>query len=160
MWQDKGGGKVFERKAQERIASLGFGVLKRNYYLKFEKKGRKRKREIDAIFIDLPIVILFEMKRIREDTSERHVHRYLGKFKSTCYLLENEERVFIEGDSPSLKRELGIPGAVIWRRAFVVPDKIVSKVKGYAETHNAKRKIDVDVVSIRQLKVYIKSLYL
>ena len=158
-WHDNGEGKIFEKKAQDKIASLGFGILKRNYYLKFEKRGKKRKRELDAILIDLPLVIFFEMKRIREDTSERHIHGYLGKFKNTCYMLENEERVFYDTKS-HLQEELGIIGNAIWKHALVVPDKVFNKVNIYASSHNAKRKVDVDIVSIRQIKIYIKSLYL
>ena len=150
-WRDNGEGKIFEKKAQDKIASLCFGDLKRNYYLKFEKRGKKRKRELDAILIDLPLVVLFEMKRIREDTSKIHVHKYLGKFKNTCYMLENGQ---------AHQEELGIREKVIWKHVLVVPNKVLNKVTGYASSHNAKREIDVDVVSIRQIKVYIKSFYL
>ena len=184
-WRDNGQGKIFEKKAQDKIASLEFGILKRNYYLKFEKRGRKRRRELDAIFIDLPLVILFEMKRIRVDTSVRHIHYYLGKFKNTCYLLEHEERVFFNNEEscgnshiptitaatlwqatenpqvePHLQEELGIIGNVIWKHALVVPNKVINSVNLYASSHNGRRKIDVDVVPIRQVKNYIKSLYL
>ena len=158
-WQDNGEGKIFEKKAQDKIASLGFGILRRNYYLKFEKRGKKRKRELDAILIDLPLVILFEMKRIREDTSKIHVHTHLGKFKNTCYMLENEKRIFYDTE-PHLQEGLGITGNIIWKHALIVPNKVFNKVNTYASSHNAKRKVDVDIVSIRQIKIYIKSLYL
>lgn len=158
-WHDNGEGKMFEKKVQKKIASLNFGILKKNHYLKFEKGGKKRRREIDAIFIDLPLVVLFEMKRIREDTSEGNVHTYLGKFKNTCYMLENEERIFFNVE-PHLQKELGITGRIIWKHVLAVPNKVINVVTAFASSHNAKRKIDVDIVSIRQVKNYVKSLYL
>ena len=160
-WGDKGEGKIFERKAQKKIASLGFGVLKRNHYLKFKKNGKKRWRELDAIFVDLPLVVLFEMKRIRKDSSEKHVHVYLGKFKNTCYMLENEERVFFDMET-HLQEELGITGSVIWKHALVVPNKAESMVKRFASSHNTKKKreVAIDIVALRQVKNYIRSLYL
>ncbi len=158
-WRDNGEGEVFEKKAQKKIASMGFGVLKKNYYLKFGKGGEKRRREIDAIFVDLPLVVLFEMKRIRDDTSKRHLHGYLGKFKNTCYMLENEERISYDTE-PCFQERLGITGNVIWKHALVVPNKVRDKVNTHASSHNARRKVDVDIVSIRQIKNYIKALYL
>ena len=160
-WHDNGEGKVFEKKVQKKIASLGFGIIENNHFLKFTKNGNKRKREIDTVFVDLPLVVLFEMKRTRKDSSEANTHGHLGKFKKICYMLENEESVFVDV-KPHLQDELGIVGKVIWKHALVVPNKAVDMVRRYAFSHTTIKghEIGVDVVSLRQVKNYIRSLYL
>jgi hypothetical protein len=163
-WRDNGQGKEFERLAHV-LLQQAEGDLKLNYFLKFTKRGFRRKLEFDAVLVTDTIVYLFEIKSMCYDPSEDTFHKYLGKFKNTCYLLENEEKVLAD-ETPDelyyceLQEMLNIKPHHKYARAVIVPHNKITEAKIYNHSHKPKRKgVFVEVITPDDILYFIGKIH-